>query len=133
MASAELGNAPEHELPAELTDSDYPPVGGFVPTTNLNPKTTTTAVLEKSHITRLLKSEGYGVNDQQVVPLNFFPSPMDSFQYGLYQFGIKDIYIVVMINKRRKSVYGHHLLDLTQTYSLEEDLVTRMRSQSSLG
>jgi hypothetical protein len=61
--------------------------------------------------------------------VNTFPSPMDSFQYALYSFGQEDLFIVVMINIRQKTIYGYHILDLTQKNSLADDLINRLRNK----
>jgi len=57
---------------------------------------------------------------------------MDSFQYALYAFGLKDLFIVIMINIRQKTIYGHHILDLTQKNSLADDLVNRLKNKNYL-
>jgi hypothetical protein len=61
--------------------------------------------------------------------VNTFPSPMDSFQYALYSFGLEDVFIVLMINIRQKTIYGYHILDLTQKNSLADDLINRLRNK----
>ena len=61
--------------------------------------------------------------------VNTFPSPMDSFQYALYSFGQEDVFIVLMINIRQKTIYGYHILDLTQKNSLADDLINRLRNK----
>lgn len=61
--------------------------------------------------------------------VNTFPSPMDSFQYALYSFGQEDLFIVLMINIRQKTIYGYHILDLTQKNSLADDLINRLRNK----
>jgi hypothetical protein len=61
--------------------------------------------------------------------VNTFPSPMDSFQYALYSFGQEDLFIVVMINIRQKTIYGYHILDLTQKNSLADDLINRLKNK----
>jgi hypothetical protein len=125
VSIAESGDLSMREA-TELNDSDYPPVSGF----HTDKPKPMLALIDKVQVSRILNNEGYGVNQHQVKPLHFFPSPMDSFQYALYHFGIVDIYIVLMINKRQKSIYGYHILDLTQEYSLVDDLITRMKTQS---
>jgi hypothetical protein len=57
---------------------------------------------------------------------------MDSFQYALYAFGQENFFIVVMINIRQKTIYGHHILDLTQTNSLADDLINRLKNKNYL-
>jgi hypothetical protein len=54
---------------------------------------------------------------------------MDSFQYALYSFGLEDVFIVLMINIRQKTIYGYHILDLTQKNSLADDLINRLRNK----
>ena len=61
--------------------------------------------------------------------VNTFPSPMDSFQYALYSFGQEDVFIVLMINIRQKTIYGYHILDLTQKNSLADDLINRLKNK----
>ncbi|MFT6390093.1 MAG: hypothetical protein ACJAUP_003494 [Cellvibrionaceae bacterium] len=64
--------------------------------------------------------------------VNTFPSPMDSFQYALYAFGQEDFFIVIMTNIRQKTIYGYHILDLTDKNSLADDLVNRLRNKNYL-
>jgi hypothetical protein len=67
--------------------------------------------------------------DVDIELVNTFPSPMDSFQYALYSFGQEDVFIVLMINIRQKTIYGYHILDLTQKNSLADDLINRLRNK----
>lgn len=57
---------------------------------------------------------------------------MDAFQYALYSFGQEDIYIVLMVNIRQHTIYGYHILDLTQKNSLADDLINRLRNKDYL-
>ena len=119
----------------ELSDSDYPPVYGSLLSSakpNQYPQTPSNKIIDNKDVHSILKNEGYEVALDRVKHLNFFPSPMDAFNYGLYQFGLDDIFIVLMINKRQKNIYGYHVLDLTQQYSLEEDLLTRLKTKEML-
>ncbi len=145
MTSTELTDSEPKPL-AELNDSDYPRVYGSPVetaavtatkssidelTANPNPKAVV-AIVDNKQVSRILKREGYNVTQHQVKPLNLFPSPMDAFQYALYSFGITDIYIVLMINKRQNTIYGYHILDLTQNYSLVDDLINRLKNKDYL-
>ncbi|MGH1441691.1 MAG: hypothetical protein ACRBBR_16375 [Cellvibrionaceae bacterium] len=131
----------------ELSDADYPPVYGE-PVFE-KPGTATaghaseleaiteqcepsTALVDNDKVGSILKSEGFGINNDEVKSLNIFPSPMDAFQYALYSFGITDIYIVLMINIRQRTIYGYHILDLTQNYSLVDDLINRLQNKDFL-
>ena len=119
----------------ELSDSDYPPVYG----TPYEPspldgmpgftKPPAVAIVDNEKVWKILKKEGYKPQKDAVKALNFFHSPIDVFQYALYHFGTTDFFIVLMINKRKRSIYGYHILDLTQEYSLSEDLVNRMKAK----
>jgi hypothetical protein len=115
----------------ELSDSDYPRVYGS-PLDNLPgfTKPPAIAIIDNEKVCEILKQEGYNTQKSQVKALNFFHSPIDAFQYAFYHFGITDIYIVLMINKRKRSIYGYHVLDLTQEYSLSDDLVNRMKTKA---
>ena len=89
-------------------------------------------LVSDSQVFTILSESGLEVDAGQVNALNFFPSPIGAFTYALFTFGIADHYIVLMVNSRNRSIYGYHILDLTQEYSLEEDLVTQMRAQAFL-
>ncbi|MEO0444159.1 MAG: hypothetical protein AAFZ92_10570 [Pseudomonadota bacterium] len=115
-----------------LSDSDYPRVyGSPLNTAKPNPylHKSSITIIDNKYIHSILKNEGYEVPLDKVKNLHFFPSPMDAFNYGLYQFGLEDIFIVLMINKRQNNIYGYHVLDLTQKYSLEKDLRTRLKTK----
>ena len=115
----------------ELSDSDYPPVYGTSPLDNIPgfTKPPAVAIVDNNKVCEILNQEGYKTDQQQVKALNFFHSPIDVFQYALYYFGVTDFFIVLMINKRQRSIYGYHVLDLTQEYSLSEDLANRMKAK----
>jgi hypothetical protein len=131
----------------ELSDSDYPPVYGTpyntttydkeIDTDSGSPldnlpgftKPPSVAIVDNEKVWKILKREGYDLQKQEVKALNFFHSPIDVFQYALYYFGVTDFFIVLMINKRQRSIYGYHVLDLTQEYSLSEDLANRMKAK----
>lgn len=140
----------------ELSDADYPPVYGE-PVLGRNSSTTvasnhssttiidhspfeaitkqcdlSSALVDSHQVCQILTSEGYKVAEEEVRSLNIFPSPMDAFQYALYSFGITDIYIVLMVNMRQRTIYGHHILDLTQNYSLVDDLINQLQNKDFL-
>lgn len=106
-----------------LSDSDYPPVYGASPFDSLPGYTKAPAVA-------IIKKEGYDVTSDTVKALNLFQSPMDAFQYALYYFGVKDFFIVLMINKRQRSIYGYHVLDLTQKHSISDDIVNCLKNRN---
>jgi hypothetical protein len=89
-----------------------------------------TAIVDNTQVIDILKREGYRMLEDAIKLVNTFPSPMDSFQYALYSFGQEDIYIVLMVNIRHKSIYGYHILDLTQKNSLADDLINRLRNKN---
>ncbi|MGH1485030.1 MAG: hypothetical protein ACRBCI_02345 [Cellvibrionaceae bacterium] len=127
----------------ELSDSDYPPVYGtpydssYGSSCDASPldnmpgftKPPAVAIVDNEKVWKILRKEGYTAQKAQVKALNFFHSPIDVFQYALYYFGTTDFFIVLMINKRKRSIYGYHILDLTQEYSLSEDLANRMKAK----
>jgi len=57
---------------------------------------------------------------------------MDAFRYALYSFGQENIYIVLMVNIKQHTIYGYHILDLTQKNSLEDDIINRLRNKDYL-
>lgn len=116
----------------ELTDSDYPPVYGAALESKSSANDRSVAIIDHLKICEILFDEGYEVEVKQVKSLNIFPSPMNAFQYALYSFGTADMFLVVMVNKRQNSIYGYHVLDLTQTYSLVDDLVNKLKAKSYL-
>lgn len=126
-----IEEADKMEVTTAVSDADYPQVGlspfdhlpGFT-------KPTSDALVDNRQIGAILKREGYGSHSKRIKAINFFVSPIDAFQYALYSFGITDIYIVVMVNKRQKTVYGHHIVDLTQEYSIADDIVNHMKNKS---
>ena len=89
-----------------------------------------TALVQEKDLHLLLKKEGFEVKTGDIKFLNIFPSPMDAFKYGLYSFGLEDIYLVVMVNIRQMTVYGYHVLDLTQNNSLVDDLINRLKNKN---
>lgn len=132
----------------ELSDSDYPPVYGEPIFERTSPYSATLdnaleaiteqlepseALVDSKHVNILLKQAGFSdIDEDRIQSLNIFPSPMDAFQYALYSFGITDVYIVLMVNIRQRSIYGHHVLDLTQNYSLVDDLIDRLKNKDFL-
>lgn len=131
----------------ELSDSDYPPVYGepVAEKSNLSEHLKTAvleaiteqcqpseALVDSHQVCKILKEEDYEVKDEDVKSLNIFPSPMDAFQYALYSFGVTDVYIVLMVNIRQSTIYGYHILDLTQNYSLVDDLINRLQNKDFL-
>jgi len=139
----------EHQQsnPTELNDSDYPPVYGEPVFGKTSPNTVvnsspleaiteqcepSTVLVDNHKVGTILKTEGFGIDENEIKSLNIFPSPMDAFQYALYSFGITDVYIVLMINIRQRTIYGHHVLDLTQNYSLADDLINRLQNKDFL-
>lgn len=106
-----------------LVDSPFDNLPGFT-------KPSTTAIIDNAELIEILIKEGFNVNDEQIQALNFFNSPIGAFQYALYYFGLPDFYIVLMVNKRHSSVYGYHIIDFTDKYSLSDDLSNRMKTPS---
>jgi len=88
------------------------------------------AIIDNPELIELLGDEGFTVNDEQIQALNFFNSPIGAFQYALYYFGVPDFYIVLMVNQRKRSVYGYHVIDFTDKYSLSDDLSNRMKTSA---
>lgn len=86
------------------------------------------AIIDNAELIGILSNEGFEVKDEHIQALNFFNSPIGAFQYALYYFGITDFYIVLMVNRRQRSVYGYHVIDFTDKYSLTEDLSNRMKT-----
>jgi len=131
----------------ELSDADYPPVYGEPIIKKAKPNhivhgspleaitkqcKPSEALVDNNKVSTILRSEGFEVKDDEIKSLNIFPSPMDAFQYALYSFGITDIYIVLMVNIRQNTIYGYHVLDLTQNYSLVDDLINRLQNKDFL-
>jgi len=131
----------------ELSDSDYPPVYGEPVFERRSPNTIvdnsqfeaiteqcepSSVLIDIHKVCEILNSEGFSVTDEDIDALNIFPSPMDAFQYALYSFGISDTYIVLMVNIRQHTIYGYHVLDLTQNYSLVDDLINRLQNKDFL-
>lgn len=91
-----------------------------------------TVLVDSKDVKKILDKEGFDPVIEDVKALNVFPSPMDAFQYALYTFGKQDMYIVLMVNIRLKTIYGYHVLDLTQEYSLADDLINRLKNKDFL-
>jgi hypothetical protein len=87
-------------------------------------------IVDDKQVKEILEREGYRMNKDELELVNTFPSPMDSFQYALYSFGQEDFYIVLMINIKHKSIYGYHILDLTEKNSLADDLINRLKNKN---
>ncbi len=93
-------------------------------------ETKTITIVDDKQVKDILEREGYRMNKGKIELVNIFPSPMDSFQYALYSFGQEDFYIVLMINIKQKSIYGYHILDLTQKNTLADDIINRLRNKN---
>lgn len=132
---------------SELTDSDYPPVYAEPGFERSSPNTIvdnspfeaiteqcepSSALVNIHKVCQTLNSEGFNVSDKEINALNIFPSPMDAFQYALYSFGITDTYIVLMVNIHQRTIYGYHVLDLTQNYSLVDNLINSLQNKDFL-
>lgn len=89
-------------------------------------------LVDSEDVKKILDKEGFDPLIDDVKAINVFPSPMDAFQYALYTFGQEDMYIVLMVNIRLKTIYGYHVLDLTQDYSLADDLINRLKNKDFL-
>jgi len=104
-------------------DSPFDHIPGFT-------KPTKVAIIDNAELIEILDKEGFEVSADKIQALNFFNSPIGAFQYALYSFGVADFYIVLMVNKRKRSVYGYHVIDFTEKYSLSDDLSNRMKTPS---
>ena len=122
----------EHTEEAETTtpeaaradvNSPFDNIPGFT-------KPSKVAILDNEELAGILADEGFSVTNEQIQALNFFNSPIGAFQYALYYFGVTDFYIVLMVNRRQRSVYGYHVIDFTDKYSLSDDLSNRMKTSS---
>lgn len=115
-------SSPETTSGAGIT-SPFDNIPGFT-------KPSKEAIIKNTELIDILKLEGFEISNEQIQALNFFNSPIGAFQYALYYFSVPDFYIVLMVNRRQRSVYGYHVIDFTDKYSLSEDLSNRMKTPS---
>ena len=117
----ELEKSARRNIARADADSPFDNIPGFT-------KPSKVAIIDNAELIEILDQEGFEVSEEKIQALNFFNSPIGAFQYALYAFGIPDFYIVLMVNKRKRSVYGYHVIDFTEKYSLSDDLSNRMKT-----
>jgi len=79
----------------------------------------TSGINLKKYIQKIIKKEKLKTSTKDIEIHYVYHSPNEKYEHILFNYGVNELYLVIVINLINKDIIGYHILDLLEKYGIE--------------